>query len=189
MIRPHLWFCRVLPFMHADRGCELAPGLPCALCILRDNFWQSSGGLRREGAEVCLAQARHPPAVIAREGGRSSILEKAKWNREASAYWIARSSRATTTEQLFENLVGKDHASLRGAQATKQSMLSCRGGMNCFASLAMTVERCTPTTAAYPAAAAPRSSTASSPRSTPPHRRRWHRPRGSSRYRRGDRDS
>ena len=54
MIRPHLWFCRVLPFMHADRGCELAPGLPCALCILRDMFWHSSGELRREMADVCF---------------------------------------------------------------------------------------------------------------------------------------
>ena len=54
MIRHHLWFCRVLPFMHADRGCELAPGLPCALCILRDMFWHSSGELRREMADVCF---------------------------------------------------------------------------------------------------------------------------------------
>jgi hypothetical protein len=51
MIRHHLWFYRVLPFMHADRGCELAPGLPCALFISRGIFWHSSGGLRREIAD------------------------------------------------------------------------------------------------------------------------------------------
>src|ERR1035438_1375884 len=28
MIRPHLWLCRVLPFMHAERGCALAPAVP-----------------------------------------------------------------------------------------------------------------------------------------------------------------
>jgi len=46
MIRHHLWFCRVLPFMHADRGCELAPGLPCALLFLRVFATQASGAFR-----------------------------------------------------------------------------------------------------------------------------------------------
>src|ERR1700732_4528159 len=46
MIRHHLWFCRVLPFMHADRGCELAPVLPCALLFLRVFATQASGAFR-----------------------------------------------------------------------------------------------------------------------------------------------
>jgi hypothetical protein len=43
MIRHHLWFCRVLPFMHADRGCALTPGLPCALYFSRDMLAASLG--------------------------------------------------------------------------------------------------------------------------------------------------
>ena len=55
MIWPHLWFCRVLLFMHADRGCALAPGLPCALCCervgnSRSNLARSCG----EIAKLCL---------------------------------------------------------------------------------------------------------------------------------------
>jgi hypothetical protein len=37
--------------------------------------------------------------VIVRESGRSSIQEAGRWNREAAAYWIARSSRTTTSER------------------------------------------------------------------------------------------
>jgi hypothetical protein len=50
MIRHHLWFCRVLPFMHADRGCELAPGLPCALLFSRVKLMHHPGGSRRGNA-------------------------------------------------------------------------------------------------------------------------------------------
>ena len=49
MIWPHLWFCRVLLFMHADRGCALAPGLPCALLFLRVFATQASGAFRAAG--------------------------------------------------------------------------------------------------------------------------------------------
>ena len=49
--------------------------------------------------------------------------------------------------------------------------------------------RVAPTTTAYPAAFAPHSSAASSPRSTPRPRRHWRRLRGSSRCRRGGRGS
>jgi len=90
--------------MHTGRGCELAPGLPCALLFFEGGSDNSSGAFApRECGGVFGAQARHPPAVIVRQpvrpsagrmtgsGGRSSIPEKAKRNREASAYWIARS--------------------------------------------------------------------------------------------------
>jgi len=50
MIRHHLWFCRVLPFMHADRGCELAPGLPCALLFSRVKLMHHPGESRRGNA-------------------------------------------------------------------------------------------------------------------------------------------
>src|SRR4029077_16018755 len=49
MIRSHLWFYRVLLFMHADRGCELAPGLPCALVILEGMTEASTRGARDSG--------------------------------------------------------------------------------------------------------------------------------------------
>ena len=52
--RLNLWFCRVLLLLHADHGYQPVPGLPCALCILRDMFWHSSGELRREMADVCF---------------------------------------------------------------------------------------------------------------------------------------
>src|SRR3954454_12986782 len=39
----------------ADRGCQSAPGLPCALCLKRERAMkQSSGEMSREDAKVCL---------------------------------------------------------------------------------------------------------------------------------------
>ena len=56
MIRPHLWFCRVYSFMHADRGCVLAPGLPCALVIDEGLVHASSGRIQRRGnGDACLS--------------------------------------------------------------------------------------------------------------------------------------
>ena len=37
-----------------DRGCQPAPGIPCALSFSRANFKQASGVMRRENAEVYL---------------------------------------------------------------------------------------------------------------------------------------
>jgi hypothetical protein len=38
-----------------DRGCQPAPGIPCALSFSRANFEQASGATRRENAKVYSA--------------------------------------------------------------------------------------------------------------------------------------
>jgi hypothetical protein len=55
MIRLYLWFCRVHFFLHADHGCERAPGLPCALLFKgrEELSLKTSGASRRENAKAC----------------------------------------------------------------------------------------------------------------------------------------
>ncbi len=47
-----------------DRGCQPAPGLPCALFQREDEaIKQSSGEMRREDAKVCLLNSLAPDAA------------------------------------------------------------------------------------------------------------------------------
>jgi hypothetical protein len=68
-------------FYQRTRGyrAHRAPGIPCALFIERAaSLWQTSGARRREIAKLYLFEfgIYSPiPAVIVREGGRSSIPE------------------------------------------------------------------------------------------------------------------
>src|SRR6266481_2278181 len=106
-------------FCTRDRGCSAHPAFP-APSSLRDNETQSSGVSRRENVDVYLLfeirieiPPRHCEFVRYRPRGRRrwtkqtprsspgltgrpSIPETVVFNREAAAYWIARSSRATT---------------------------------------------------------------------------------------------
>ena len=72
--RHHLYaavrfFLRV-HFRAADRGCALAPGLPCALLALRVE--QRSKARAKRAARLRRRVCHHAHSVIAREGGRSS---------------------------------------------------------------------------------------------------------------------
>jgi hypothetical protein len=64
-------------------------------------------------------------AVIVRESGRSSIPEAFVVDREAAAYWVARSSRAMTTcretmPRLTQPAVSKPHAGCRSSPNPSQ---------------------------------------------------------------------
>jgi hypothetical protein len=63
--------------------------------------------------------------------GRPSIPEAFEIDREAAAYWIARSSRATTILIVAAALPSPSF--FLGGLATKQSILALRGEMDCFA--------------------------------------------------------
>jgi hypothetical protein len=52
-----------------DRGCQPAPGIPCALSFSRANFKQASGVMRRENAKLCQA-------VIASEAKQSIVPQR-----------------------------------------------------------------------------------------------------------------
>ncbi|MBR1126451.1 hypothetical protein JQ628_33370 [Bradyrhizobium lablabi] len=78
---------------------QRAPGIPCALSS------EGSNDEARLGCELHREIANTYSLVIVREGGRSSIPEAAVMNREAAAYWIARSSRAMTAVKLFDNRI------------------------------------------------------------------------------------
>ena len=65
----------------ADRGCQSAPGLPCALCFWGREMKQSSGEISREDAQVCLRlhtpchrPARPSDPVFQRRIGRAEKL-------------------------------------------------------------------------------------------------------------------
>ena len=60
-------------FRAADRGCQPAPGLPCALLIGRVE--RSSKARANYAARMRRRVCDHTLAVLAREGGRSSIPE------------------------------------------------------------------------------------------------------------------
>jgi hypothetical protein len=80
-----------VPIAHGDRGCQRAPGLPCALFQFEgeaERATQSSGETSRESAKPCLATTATPssPGLT----GRSSNPETIMFNGEAAAYWIPR---------------------------------------------------------------------------------------------------
>jgi hypothetical protein len=69
------------------------PVFPAPSDFEGDVFAKLGRKLRRGNKAPCQSWS---PAVIVREGGRSSIPETVVIDREAAAYWIARSSRAMT---------------------------------------------------------------------------------------------
>jgi hypothetical protein len=90
---------------------QRASGIPCSLQF-EGHETQTSGVSRRENVDVyllfeirieipfrhCEQAARHNKTVIARLDRATSIPETVMFNREAAAYWVARSSRAMTAE-------------------------------------------------------------------------------------------
>src|SRR5260370_7194605 len=86
--------------LHARLWVHRAPGIPCALCLLRGwNVTQSSGASRRENADT------HPLTTLcrhAREGGHPVIRGFSAEAEAPLGYWIVRSSRTMTAESCLK---------------------------------------------------------------------------------------
>src|ERR1700722_5286918 len=81
--------CFVL-FSHARLRVHRAPGIPRALCSEGGNKWipRAKKYAARMRSHVRLSS----PA----QAGDPVFQRRQRWNREAAAYWVARSSRAMT---------------------------------------------------------------------------------------------
>ena len=89
----------VLPrafLLHADHGCQPAPGLPCAL-LLRGGWFVAKTRTQR-AARMLTAVTLHCHAPL--QAGHPVFQRPIAYARKSLEYWIARSSRATTTESV-----------------------------------------------------------------------------------------
>jgi hypothetical protein len=149
----------VFVFITHEAAGASTPGIPHALEFFQgDRLMHTSGAPRRENAEVCREDKRAKfPAVIAREGGRSSIpetpvmesrsrgvLDRPVKPDDDSYLWRSKTTKQSIT--VVPAKAGYDTLTVIASEA-KQSTARATVTMDCFVAslLAMTAPaRATP---------------------------------------------
>jgi hypothetical protein len=111
---------------HARLRVQRAPGFPCALCFVRAEI------LAQLGRKTCRGNAE---SRVSCPGRGAAPLGDAPQSRDLRCFrheWVP-VLRSSVTRCIAPGTRGGTTTSLRGAKATKQSILSSCSAMDCFA--------------------------------------------------------
>ena len=152
----NLWFLPRAFLLHGGHGSQSRPGLPCALsCQRAQDSRMSRVRSRRERADRCLKFAGHvqplcgavaaavsapPPPLRGRVGEGVPRMRCFRCGPPPTPPRKGEGSRDSPRMTMTRKRAVLSTPSLRGAVAPKQSRV-VRAALDCFALLAMTVER------------------------------------------------